>query len=183
MDFANQTGGQVEHLCNPCFVSGSPRINTIGKSQSPVEALSQILQSSGPGADDTTSADSSTVARACGEARPLGIAKRSVSTASELAVSSGEAGPSWLRAKRTPSADVIAGAMLAGEARPPGIEKQGGTTDSDIAVSSGETGPSWSRANGDRAAATAAVKSAGKARPPGIAKQSHDRAGTRSEFR
>ena len=47
--------------------------------------------SSGPRADSTTSADDSTVARACGEAHPPGIAVHGVSTASDLAVSSGVA--------------------------------------------------------------------------------------------
>ena len=58
-----------------------------------------------------------------GEARPPGIAKQSATAESDIAVSPGEAGPSWPRAKSTPSAVVTAAAMPAGEARPPGIEK------------------------------------------------------------
>ena len=56
-----------------------------------------------------------------------------------------------------------------GESRPlPGIAKQSATTKPGLVEkSSGAAGPSWSRANGDSAAATAAVKSAGETRSSG----------------
>ena len=66
--------------------------------------------SSRPEIDDTISTDGATATKAVGEARPLGIAEHSVTTASALAVFSGEAGsapelakssggvgPSWSR--------------------------------------------------------------------------------------
>ena len=48
------------------------------------------------------------VARPAGGARHIGIAKQSAKIESNVAVSSGEAGPSWSRAKGTTSADVAA---------------------------------------------------------------------------
>ena len=117
-----------------------------------------------------------------------------VSTASELAVSSGEAGSARSGETDTTNADVTAVASPAGEARPLGSAKQSTTTESDIEVSSGGAGPpriakfsvaakselahssggawpSWSRAHGATSAdVAAAVKSAGKARLPGEAK-------------
>ena len=60
-----------------------------------------IAESSGeagsfePGGKDTTSADATAVAKYAGEARLPGTAKQSATTISELAVSSGEAGPFW----------------------------------------------------------------------------------------
>ena len=71
----------------------------------------------------TTDAADTAVEVLVGEARPLGIAEHSTKTESAVAVSSGEAGPSWPRVKSTPSAVDTAVAMLAGEARPYGIEK------------------------------------------------------------
>ena len=68
------------------------------------------------------------------EAQPPAIAWHGVSTASELAVSSGKAGSARPREKDRPSAADTAAAMSADEARPPGIEKQSATTESDIAV-------------------------------------------------
>ena len=96
-----------------------------------------------------------------------------VSTASELAVSSGEAGSARPGEKDTTNADVTAVARPAGEARPPGIAKQSATTKPELAESSGEAGSPWSRAgdttNTDFTAA-AAVKSVGEARPPRFVK-------------
>ena len=77
----------------------------------------------GRGADDTTSADDSTVARTCGEAEPLGIAAHGVSTASDLAVSSGIAGSARPGERDTTNADVTAVARSAGKAQPLGIAK------------------------------------------------------------
>ena len=73
---------------------------------------------------DTTNANDTTVAKAFGEAQPPGIAEHSASTASELAVSSGEVGSARPGEKDTTNADVTAVATLAGEARPLGIAKQ-----------------------------------------------------------
>ena len=78
-----------------------------------------------------------------GKARPPEFQKHSTTTESNVAVSSGEAGPSWPRAKSTPSARVTAAARPAGEARPPGIAKQSATTDSEIAVSARLRAISW----------------------------------------
>ena len=58
-----------------------------------------------------------------GEVQPLWIAKHSTTTELNIAVSSGEAGPSWPRAKSTPSAVVTAVGRPAGEARPPRFVK------------------------------------------------------------
>ena len=59
--------------------------------ESEVEGSSGEAGSSWPGADDTTSAGFTTVAKTVGGLRPSGIAKNSATTEA----SSGEAGPSW----------------------------------------------------------------------------------------
>ena len=112
----------------------------------------------------SATATGTTVAKLVGEVRPVGIAKQRATTEPDIAVFSGEAGPSWSRAKGTPSAVDTAVAMLAGEARPPGIAAQSATTEPELAESPDETGPSGSRAKGDRAAAAADAKSASEAR-------------------
>ena len=71
----------------------------------------KILWSFWLGVDDTTSADVIKVAKTVGEARPPGIEKQSVTTASDIALSSDEA-------------------------RPPGIEKQSTTIKPELAQSS-----------------------------------------------
>ena len=85
-----------------------PGLLTIAQSE--VDVSSGEAGSSWPGADDTTSAGVTTIAKAGGEARPLGIENQSATTESDIAVSSDEA-------------------------RPPGIEKQGATTEFDVAQS------------------------------------------------
>ena len=102
------------------------------------------------------------------EARLPGIVKQGATTGSGIAVTSGEAGPSWPTAN---GRDGVAAAVKSfGEARPPGIAKHSTVTEREHAEGSDGFGPSWSRASGDSFAAAAEVKSAGKARPPGIAK-------------
>ena len=90
--------------------------------------------------DDTTSADVTIVAKAVGEARPSGIAKHSTVTEPDIAVSSGEAGPSWRRAHDMNSAAATATAKSAGEARPPRIVKHRATTKPELAESSSGAG-------------------------------------------
>ena len=86
-------------------------------------------------------------------------------TESVIAVSSGEAGPSWPRAESTPSGVGTPVTMPADEAPPPAIAKQSTTTESDIVVSSGEAGLSWPRAKSTPSAVDATVtKAAGEAR-------------------
>ena len=63
-----------------------------------------------------------------------------VSSASELAVSSGEAGSARPGEEDTTSADVTAVARPAGEAQPLGIAKQSATTKPEPAETSGEVG-------------------------------------------
>ena len=70
--------------------------------------------SSWPGADDTTSADDTTVAKAV---------ERNASTASKLAVFSGEARSARPGEKDTTNAQVAAVARPAGEVRPLGTAK------------------------------------------------------------
>ena len=70
---------------------------------------------------DTTSADVTAVVKSAGEAGPSGTEKHSISTASELAVSSDEAGSPWTRLNGTTSANATAVTNPAGEARPPGL--------------------------------------------------------------
>ena len=102
-------------------------------------------------------------------ARPLGIAQYSVSTSSELAVASGEAGSARPGEVDTTNADVTAVARPAGEAQPLGIAKQSTTTEFGVAVSSGEAGPSLPRAKSTPSAdVTAVTMLAGEARPPGF---------------
>ena len=55
-----------------------------------------------PGEKDTTNASVKAVARPAGGARPLGIAKHSTTTESDVGVSSGESWPYWPGVERTP---------------------------------------------------------------------------------
>ena len=87
-------------------------------------------------------------ARSAGGARPLVIAKHRTKAESDVAVSFGEAGPSWPRAMSTPSVVDTAVAMTAHEGRPPGITKQSATTKPENAESSGKAGSHWSRVCG-----------------------------------
>ena len=96
-----------------------------------------------------------------------GIAKRSTSTASEFAVSSGESGSARPGEKDRTYADGAAVVKLAGEVRPRGSTKHSTVTESIIAVSHSEA--SWPRAD---AVDTAVAMLADEARPPGNAKQS-----------
>ena len=96
-----------------------------------VELIVDLAESSG--ANDTTNAAVTAVEKPVGEARPLGIAKHSAPTESELAMSSGEdsssdedeAESSWSRASCTTStAATAAVAKSVGEVRPPRIAKR-----------------------------------------------------------
>ena len=75
-----------------------------------------------------------------GEAQPPGIAKQSAMMMPELAETSGEAGPSWLRANGN-SVAATAAAKSAGETRPTRIVKYSVTSESEseFAESSEET--------------------------------------------
>ena len=77
-----------------------------------------------------TSADTTTGELSADEARPPGINKHSVSTESDLAGSSGEAGPSWSGAHGTTSADVAATAVAkcADEVQPSVLAKYSATS-------------------------------------------------------
>ena len=119
----------------------------------------------------TTNADVTAGARPAGEARPLGIAKHSTTTESDIAVHFGEVGPSWPIEKSTPSA-VVTAVVNSADA---GFAKHSDTTQPEVAETSGEgeAGSSWSRTTCTTSAtATTATKSVGdgEARPPGIAK-------------
>ena len=98
------------------WVNGIAQYSTTTEPE--VEGSSGEAGSSWSGADDTTSADDSTVAKAFGAAQPPGTAVHGVSTAFKLAASSGEAGSARPEEKDTTKADVTAVAMPAGEARP-----------------------------------------------------------------
>ena len=112
--------------------STTPRQSVLG--ESPKEA-----GSSGSRAGGAISAATVAVARFDEGARPPGIVKKGATTDSEIAMSSGEDGPSWSRANGRNSATVAVARFDEG-ARPPGIVKKGATTDSEIAMSSGEDG-------------------------------------------
>ena len=75
-----------------------------------------------------------------GEARPPEFEKHSTTTESNVAVSSGEAGPSWPKA----SGRNRAATASAGKARPPGIAKQSATTKPELVKASDEAGSPWS---------------------------------------
>ena len=89
--------------------------------------------------------------------RQPGIARRSGSTASEFAVSSGESWSARPGEKDTTNALGAAVVRPAGEVRPRGITKHSTVTESVIAVSSGEAGPSWPRAKSTPSAFDTAV--------------------------
>ena len=104
-----------------------------------------------------------------GEVRAPGTAKRSVSTESELAVSSGDAGSSGPLVNDMMRASATAVGKSVGEPRTPG--KHSATTGSVFAVSSGEAGSVGPGANDTTSvAATAVAKSVVEARRCGIAK-------------
>ena len=73
-----------------------------------------------------------------GEARPPCIAKYLVTATSELAESSGGAGPSWSRAHGATIADVTAAVKSAAKAPPPGEVKYRAATKFEITECSGE---------------------------------------------
>ena len=118
--FKDTTNADVTAVSRPAGVArpllGSHR--TVPRQNLKLKGLLVKLGLLGPGADDTTSADGSTVAKAFGAAQPPGTAVHGVSTAFELAVSSGEAGSARPRGKDTTNADVTAVSRPAGEARP-----------------------------------------------------------------
>ena len=116
-----------------------------------------------------------------GEIRAPGTAKRSESTESELAVSSGDAWSSGPLVNDMMRASATAVRKSVGEPRTPG--KHSATTGSVFAVSSGEAGSVGPGANDKTSvAATAVAKSVVEARPPGIAKHSATTAVTAVEF-
>ena len=81
----------------------------------------KISWSSWPGADDTASADVTTVAKTVGESRPPpGIAKHSTTTE----MSSGEAGPSWSTANDLNSAADTAAVTLSQSTRKTKMKKK-----------------------------------------------------------
>ena len=133
--------------------------------------LSGDYGSSWPDADDTTRHVDTTVAKAVGEARPLGIAEHSVATAlvprervQQRTAEQSEDAPQF----RKETVEVTKSCL---ETRLPGIAKQRATTESDIAVPVGEPGLSWPKDKWTpRAATAAAIEPAGEARPPGITK-------------
>ena len=107
--------------------------------------------SSGLGANDTTNAAVTAVAKPVGEARPPGFVKYSAASESELAkffLKLGPLGSSWTRANGMNSALATAVVMSVGEARPPGFVKYSvmSESESELAESSGddEFGPPWS---------------------------------------
>ena len=113
-------------------------------------------------------------------ARPLGIAKHSTTTESEIALSSGVAGSSGPREEDTTSASNTTVAKAVGNDRLPETAKRSVSTASEFAVSSGEVGPLRLKANGRNSAGiTTVAMPAGEARPPEIAKRS---ATTKSEL-
>ena len=86
-----------------------------------------------PRANGRTAVDTA-VARLADDARPPRTAEHSATTNSDIAVSAGEAGPSWSRASGMNSAAATAAVKSAGEARPPRIAKYGAKKESELAV-------------------------------------------------
>ena len=123
LEIAKNRAGGLEKETRPTppqqskclLVNGSAQYSSTTEPE--VEGSSGEAGSSWSGVDDTTSADDSTVAKASGAAQPPGTAAHGVSTAFELAVSSGE-GSAQPGGKDTTNADVTAVARPAGEARP-----------------------------------------------------------------